>query len=122
VPKHSPGTLPEAKQASGEAVPICDILEDPRHTAEQAARVAAHMRTTGPILPEGARLSLSGSAEPGWRAVMVWDSTEARDRFFAERLVPAYEAVCLSLDGLTRTEFEVQMLTAGDLFGAPRPT
>jgi hypothetical protein len=103
-------------------VPFCNILENPRHTAEQAERVAAHMRTTGPALPEGARLFLSGSAEPGWRAVIVWDSTEARDRFFAERLVPAYEAVGVSLDSVARTEFEVQMLTAGDLFGAPRPT
>jgi hypothetical protein len=103
-------------------VPICNILEDSRQTAEQAEQVAAHMCTTGPVLPEGARLFLSGSGKPGWRAVTVWDSTEARDRFFAERLVPAYEAVGLSLDGVRRAEFEVQMLTAGDLYGAPRPT
>jgi hypothetical protein len=103
-------------------VAICNILEDPRHTAEQAEQVAAHMGTTGPVLPEGARLFLSGSTDPGWRAVIVWDFTEARDRFFAERLAPAYEAAGLSLDGVTRTQFEVQMLTAGDLFGAPRPT
>ena len=101
---------------------ICNILEDPGQTAEQAEQVAAQVRATGPVLPEGARLFLSGSTDSGWRAVIVWDSTDARDRFFAERLAPAYEAVGLSLDGVTRTQFEVQMLTAGDLFGAARPT
>ena len=100
---------------------ICNILEDSRHTALQAEQVAAHLCTTGPVLPEGARLFLSGSTDPGWRAVIVWDFTDARDRFFAERLVPAYEAVGLSFDGVRRTQFKVQMLTAGDLFGAPRP-
>jgi hypothetical protein len=102
-------------------VAICNILEDPVQTAEQAEQVAAHVCTTGPTLPEGARLFLSGSTDPGWRAVLVWDAAEARDRFFDERLAPAYEAVGLSLDDVTRTQFEVQMLTAGDLFGAPRP-
>jgi hypothetical protein len=102
-------------------VAICNIIEDPRQTDKQAEQVAAHLRCTGPVLPEGARLFLSGSADPGWRVITVWDSPEARDRFFAERLAPAYEAVGLSLDDVTRTQFEVQMLTAGDLFGAPRP-
>ena len=100
---------------------ICNIIEDARQTGKQARQLAAHLRSSGPVLPEGARLFLSGSADPGWRVITVWDSPEARDRFFAERLAPAYEAVGLSLDDVTRTQFEVQMLTAGDLFGAPRP-
>ena len=50
---------------------------------------------------------LAGPADPGWRVVSVWDSEEARDRFFAERLAPAYEEAGLSMGGITRTQFEV---------------
>jgi hypothetical protein len=102
-------------------VAICNILEDLRQSDEKAAQVAAHLRSTAPVLPDGARLFLSGSADPGWRMITVWDSPEAQDKFFEERLAPAYEIAGLSLDSVTRTQFEVQMLIAGDLFGAPRP-
>jgi hypothetical protein len=101
-------------------VAICNILEDLRQSTAQAEQVAAHLRSTGPVLPEGARLFISGPANPGWRAITVWDSPEARDQFFNERLAPAYGAIGLSLDSVTRTQFEVRMLIAGDLFGAPR--
>jgi hypothetical protein len=103
-------------------VAICNIIEDPRQTDKQAEQLATHLRNTGPVLPEGARLFLSGSGDPGWRVITVWDSPEARDQFVTERLAPAYEAVGLSLDGVTWKQFEVHMLTAGDLFGAARPT
>jgi hypothetical protein len=36
----------------------------------------------------------------------------------ASRLRPAYEAVGFSLDGLKRSQFEVETLVAGDLVGA----
>ena len=101
---------------------ICNIIEDPGQTDKQAEQVAAHLRSTGPLLPEGARLFLSGSVGPGGQVITVWDSPEACDQFFTERLAPAYEAVGIPLDGVTRRQFEVQMLTAGDLFGAARPT
>ena len=101
---------------------ICNIIEDARQTGKQARQFAAHLRSSGPVLPEGARLFLSGSGDPGGRVITVWDSAEACDQFFTERLAPAYEAVGISLDGVTRRQFEVQMLTAGDLFGAARPT
>ena len=100
---------------------ICNIIEDARQTGKQARQLAAHLRSSGPVLPEGARLFLSGSGDPGGRVITVWDSAEACDQFVTERLAPAYEAVGISLDGVTRRQFEVQMLTAGDLFGAPRP-
>ncbi len=64
---------------------------------------------------------LAGPANPGWRVISVWDSEEARDRFFAERLAPAYEEAGLSLDGVERTVFEVHTLVAGDLTGVPQP-
>jgi hypothetical protein len=101
---------------------ICTILEDPRQTREQAERIAAHVRSTGSLLPEGARLLLSGPANPGWRVITVWDSEMARDQFLAQRLTAAYEAAGLSLDDVARTQFEVQMLIAGDLVGAPQPS
>jgi hypothetical protein len=100
---------------------ICNVLEDPRQTLKQAEQIAAHVRSTGPVLPEGARLLVSGPADPGWRVITVWDSPGARDAFFAERLAPAYEAAGLSLENVTRTQFEVQMLIAGDLVGTPQP-
>ena len=100
---------------------ICDILEDPRQTRRLADQIAAHVRSTGPLLPDGARLLLSGPANPGWRVITVWDSSEARDQFVGQRLTSAYKAAGLSFENATRTQFEVQMLIAGDLVGAPQP-
>jgi hypothetical protein len=100
---------------------ICNIHEDLRQTYAQAQQIAAHVRSTGPLLPEGARLLISGPGDPGWRVVTVWDSPQARDQFVSQRLAPAYAAAGLSLQGVTRTQFEVQMLIAGDLVGAPQP-
>jgi hypothetical protein len=92
---------------------ICNIIDDPNRSAEERERITAHVRGSGPTPPEGCRLVLLG----GGRALTVWDSPEDRDRFLAERLVPAYEAVGRSLDDVTRSQFEVDMLVAGDLAG-----
>ncbi len=99
----------------------CLIVENPDQSQEQAEQVLAHVRSTGPVPPEGAQLMLAGPADPGWRVVSVWDSHEARERFFVERLTPAYHEVGLSLDGIRRTLFEVHTLAVGDLSGAPQP-
>jgi hypothetical protein len=100
---------------------ICLIVENREQTQAQAEQVLAHVGSTGPIPPEGARLMLAGPANPGWRVISVWDSEEARERFFRERLAPAYEDAGLSLDGIERTAFEVHTLVAGDLTGTPQP-
>ena len=100
---------------------ICLIVENPEQSQEQAEQVLAHVRSTGPVPPEGARLMLAGPADPGYRFISVWDSNEARERFFAERLAPAYKAAGLSLDSIKRTVFEVQTLVAGDLTGVLQP-
>jgi hypothetical protein len=100
---------------------ICLIVENPAQTQEQAEQVLAHVRSTGPVPPEGARLMLAGPANPGWRVISVWDSEDARDRFFAERLAPAYRDAGLSIDSIKRTAFEVHTLAAGDLTGVPQP-
>jgi hypothetical protein len=100
---------------------ICLIVENPDQSPEQAEQVLAHVRSTGPVPPEGARLMLAGPADPGYRVISVWDSEEARDRFFAERLTPAYKEAGLSLDSIKRTVFEVHTLVAGDLTGVLQP-
>jgi hypothetical protein len=100
---------------------FCQIVEIAEQTDEQAAEVHAHVRRTGPVPPEGARLMIAGPASPGWRVISVWDSEQARDRFFAERLRPAYEAAGLSMESIKRTVFDVQTLAAGDLTGAAQP-
>jgi hypothetical protein len=98
---------------------LCQIVENPEQTEEQAEQVYAHVRSTGPVPPEGARLMVAGPANPGWRVISVWDSEQARDRFFAERLAPAYQAAGLSMDSIKRTVFDVHTLSAGDLTGTP---
>jgi hypothetical protein len=100
---------------------ICLILENPDQSAEQAGQVMAHVRDSGPVPPDGARLVIAGPGDPGWRVISVWDSPDAMQRFFVDRLAPAYADAGLSLDGVTRTVFEVHSLIAGDLMGAPQP-
>lgn len=96
-------------------MPICNILDDPGRTQEQYERISALVRGSGPVPPEGCRMGILSRE----RAITVWDSPEARDRFLADRLAPAYEAAGHSLDAVTRTQFEVDTLVAGDLVGMP---
>jgi hypothetical protein len=99
---------------------VCQIAYNRNQTPEQADQLFAHLRTTGPVPPEGARLLVSGPADTGYRVITVWDSNEARERFVEERLTPAYEAAGLSLADMERTVFEVRTLIAGDLVGTPQ--
>jgi hypothetical protein len=99
-------------------MPICNILEHPHQNADHAEQIRAHIRSSGPVLPEGSRLVIAGPAETGYRVISVWDSLDARDQFFAERLAAAYEDVGLSLQDATQTYFDVEALMAGDLTGA----
>jgi hypothetical protein len=92
---------------------ICNIIDDANRTDEEYEQITAHVRASGPTPPEGCRLVLLGRE----RAITVWDSPEDRDRFLAERLAGAYQAVGRSLDEVTRSQFEVDMLVAGDLVG-----
>jgi hypothetical protein len=92
---------------------ICNIIDDPDRSAEEYERITAHVRGSGPTPPEGCRLVLLGRE----RAITVWDSPTDRDRFLTERLAPAYKALGRSLDEVTRMQFDVEMLVAGDLAG-----
>jgi hypothetical protein len=100
---------------------FCMIIENPDQTEEQADQVMGHLRSTGPVPPDGARLVLAGPAEPGWRVISVWDSEDARDRFFAERLRAAYEAAGLSLESVKRSQFDLRAVVARDLTGLLQP-
>jgi hypothetical protein len=93
---------------------ICNIFETPGRTREDLARLEAHLRTTGPIPPEGCRLVLIGLE----RAITVWDTEADRDNFVSKRLRPAFEATGVSVETLQRKQFEVEALVAGDLVGA----
>lgn len=99
----------------------CQIFEHPDLTPEKMEQVMGHVRTTGPILPDGARLLVAGPGEAGMRVITIWDSDEARERFVSTRLREAYDEAGLSLDRGKVTVFEVAKLVAGDLTGAPQP-
>jgi hypothetical protein len=99
----------------------CQIFEHPDLTPEKLDQVMAHVRTTGPVLPEGARLLVAGPGDPGMRVITIWDTNEARERFLSDRLSEAYDQAGLSLDGANVTVFEVFKLAAGDLTGTPQP-
>jgi len=97
---------------------ICLIVENPDQSQEKAEQVLAHVRSSGPVPPEGAHLMMAGPASPGTRVISVWDSQEPLERFFAERLAPAYQEAGLSLASVKRTLFELHTLVASDLTGA----
>ena len=98
----------------------CQIFEHPDLTPEKLDQVMAHVRATGPMMPEGARLLVAGRGDPGMRLITIWDSDEARERFVSERLSEAYDEAGLSLDRGRATVFEVFKLVAGDLTDAPQ--
>ena len=102
-------------------MPYCVIAENPYEGADAFERINQHIRSTGPFPPEGQLLLIAGSAEPGWRAISVWDSQDAQERFFTERLRPACERAGVDFDKVKRTVFEVHTLVAGDLTGALQP-
>lgn len=99
----------------------CQIFEHPDLTPEKLEQVMTHVRTTGAVLPEGARLLVAGPGDPGMRVITIWDSNETRERFLSQRLSEAYDEAGLSLDRGKVTVFEVFKLAAGDLTGAPQP-
>jgi hypothetical protein len=99
----------------------CQIVENPVAGREQFEQVNAYLRATGPFPPEGQRLLIAGPGEHGWRAISVWDSEDAIERFNGERLAAACREAGVPLDRMTRTVFEVHTLVAGDLTGTPQP-
>ena len=48
----------------GASMPICLIVENPEQTSEQAERVFAHVRSTGPVPPKALASSWPGQPSP----------------------------------------------------------
>jgi hypothetical protein len=86
---------------------ICLMVDNADESEKHFEAVMEHLKESGPVPPAGASVLVSGSAEGGWRVISVWDSQESLQRFFAERLVPAYEKAGLSFDKMKRSTFEV---------------
>lgn len=96
-----------------DAVAICLVVDNVDESREEFESVMKHLGQTGPIPPTGARLFAAGPAEGSWRVISIWDSPESLQRFFGERLAPAYKDAGLSLDGAKRSTFEVHTLMVG---------
>ena len=60
------------------------IFKLPGVTQEQYDEAAQQIDPAGPM--EGCLVHAAGPMEGGWRVVEVWESQEAADRFFRERL------------------------------------
>jgi hypothetical protein len=99
----------------------CQIVENPGVGREQFEQVRGHIQATGPFPPDGQRLLVAGPGDGSWRVVSVWDSEEVMDGFYTERFPAACRAAGLSVEGMTRTVFEVDTLVAGDLTDAAQP-
>ncbi len=67
------------------------IAQVPGGTADQDEAMVKTLGL-GSNAPSGARFRLAGPSEGGWRIVSLWDTREAFDAFFSERIRPALEA------------------------------
>jgi len=85
----------------------CLIVDNANESRDQFERVMEHLAESGPIPPSGASVLIAGAADGGWRVISVWDSPESLQRFYGDRLAPAYENAGLSLEGMRRSTFEV---------------
>lgn len=90
---------------------ICLITNNPDETAAQYEQVMSHLQETGPVPPEGANLLIAGQGPNGWRAISVWENPQSAQRFFEERLIPAYHAASVSPQATTQETFDIHTLT-----------
>src|SRR5437899_5493123 len=69
------------------------LLDFPGATQAQFAQVAEKL---GSISPPGLLYHVDGPIEGGWRVVDVWESQEALDKFFQEKLGQAVQEAGLA--------------------------
>ncbi len=69
---------------------IAMLLDNPGGTQAQYDQVHAEVAPDNRP-PAGLLYHVTGPTETGWRLVEVWESQEAADRFFQERLGPALQ-------------------------------
>jgi hypothetical protein len=66
---------------------IAMLLEVPGGTQDQYDRVMDELRLEG--MPEGGIAHIAAPMEGGWRVLDVWESREAFERFYDDRLAAA---------------------------------
>jgi hypothetical protein len=80
------------------------IANNPGYTAEQFAALQQQMNVaTNP--PRGVMAQLAGPFEGGWRVISVWESQEAFETFFRDRLGPAFQQM-----GIVAPPFQISPL------------
>jgi hypothetical protein len=73
-------------------MPIAVMVDNPEGSQEIYEKVRAELGLEDK--PAGGILHIAGpSPNGGWRVIEVWESEEDANRFFQERLQPAFEAV-----------------------------
>ena len=83
-------------------MPIAMLVDNPEGTQEVYDKVREKLGLSDK--PAGGIFHVAGpSPNGGWRVIEVWDSREDAERFFKERLTPAFEAV--GLPGRADPEF-----------------
>ena len=96
---------------------ICLMTNNLNETAERYERVMAHLAHSGPVPPDGPRLLIAGRGPDGWRAISVWEEQQSLERFFAERLAPAYAAAGVSPARTSRELFDIHTLVKPEAAG-----
>jgi hypothetical protein len=89
---------------------MCLVVDVPGETREQFEAVMAHLARSGPVPPSEARLLVSGERDGGWQTVSVWESEAAMQRFFEDRLGPAYRDAGVTVDASRRETFAVHTI------------
>src|SRR5438876_6596547 len=96
----------------------CLIADNPNGSAEIYEQVIQKIRESGAFPPAGAIFQVAGPHEGGWRAISVWESREAQERFRDERLIPAFQEVGVERGDMRWSDFDAHSIIAGDLSGA----
>jgi hypothetical protein len=71
-------------------MPVAMMIENPSVTEEKYDEVRSHLGLEGPA---GGIFHAAGEGPNGWRVIEIWESQEDAQRFFQERLRPAWEKV-----------------------------
>jgi hypothetical protein len=75
---------------------IAQVVESPGGTKEQYEQVMQEIGLSGPQLAPGQLVHIAGPVEGGWQVVNVWESQEAADKFFNEKVKPARQKAGMS--------------------------
>ena len=68
---------------------IAQLMEIPGGTKEQYEQMIQELGLTGSQLAPGQLIHIAGPVEGGWQVVNVWESQEAGEKFFKEKVEPA---------------------------------